>query len=138
MIMKIYIAARFERKQEVRDLCRLLTEKGHEITADWTLHKPIKPYEKNQELAQQYSIEDINGVKDSDIFILLSDEGGSIGMYVELGIAILSNLMFGKPIIYIVGDYTSRSMFYFHPSVNRRKNINHVLKEIEKIQFSHT
>ena len=107
-----------------------MTEKGHEITADWTSHKTIKPYEDNQEIAQEYSIEDIDGVRGSDIFILISDQAGT-GMHTELGAAIISNLDKGKPKIYVIGDYTSRSMFYFHPSVNRRKSIKEVLDELE-------
>lgn len=129
--MKIYIAARFDRRHEVLELYKLILEHGHEITADWTLHKPIKPYEQNEELAAKYANEDIEGVKNCDVFIILSDEGGSTGMYVELGAAILSNLKCGKPKIYVIGDKL-RSMFYFHPVVNRRKNINEVFEEIEK------
>lgn len=128
--MKIYIAARFDKKEEVRGLQKMLSEKGHEISADWTLHKPIKPYDQNQEIAASYAIEDVDGVKDCDVFILLTDEAGT-GMYVELGVAILSHLQSGKPKIYAVGERISRSMFYFHPSVNRRENIGQVLKELE-------
>ncbi len=129
--MKIYIAARFGKKQEVRNLYELLKERGHEITLDWTTHEFIKPFEDNQEIAEKYSVEDIEGVRNSDVFILLTDEAGT-GMYVELGAAIFSNIEFGKPKIYVIGEYTSRSMFYFHPSVNRRKSIEEVLEEIER------
>ncbi len=132
--MKIYVAARFGKKEEVRKLYRLLEEYGHVITLDWTLHKPVKPYEKNQETTRQYAIEDIEGVKSCDVFILLSDAGGT-GMYVELGAAVILNVMFGKPKIYIVGDHLSRSLFYYHPSVNRRKNVQQVLQEIRKISW---
>lgn len=128
--MKIYIAARFDKKEEVRGLQKLLSEKGHEITADWTLHKPIKPYNENSEIAKDYATEDVNGAKDCDVFMLLTDEAGT-GMYVELGVAILSHLQSGKPKIYAVGEHISRSMFYFHPSVNRRENIGQVLKELK-------
>ncbi len=128
--MKVYIAARFEKKQEVRDLYKRLEELGYETALDWTWHKPIKPYEDNCEIAKEYSVEDINGARNCDLFILMTNEAGT-GMYVELGAAISSNLEHGKPRIYVVGDYTSRSLFYFHPSVNRRKTIEDILKEIE-------
>lgn len=129
--MKIYIAARFNKKQEVLSLHERFQKLGHEIVADWTLHKPIKPYENNPETAREYSIEDVDAARNCDIFILMTDESGT-GMYVELGAAISSNLEHEKPKIYVIGEYTSRSMFYFHPSVNRRKNIDEVLREIEK------
>lgn len=130
--MKIYIAAKFQEKERVRKLFKLVKDKGHKITADWTLHKSISPYIENQELSKDYAIEDINGVKDCDIFIQLSHPEGGIGVFIELGAAILSNIIYGKPKIFIIGDHNSRSMFYFHPSVKQRKNIEGVLKEIEK------
>ncbi len=131
--MKIYIATRFERREEVSKLFQILKENGHEVSGDWTTHKPIKPFfEENKELSEEYSIEDIEAVKDSDVFILLSDAGGT-GMYVELGVAILSNINLGRPKIYIVGEHNTRNMFFFHPSVNRKKDINDVIKEISKL-----
>src|SRR4030042_4451469 len=77
IIMKVYVAAPFERKQEVLDLYRLLKKKGHSISFDWTVHRQIKPFTENLEIARRDSIEDINGVKDSDLFILLSATEGS-------------------------------------------------------------
>ena len=130
--MKVYIAARFGKKQEVLAMQKLLLEKGYEIIGDWTPHKTIRPYKENQELAKQYSIDDINAVRDCDVFIILSDEAGT-GMYAELGAAILSNIKFGKPVIYVIGKYSLNLMFYFHPSVNRREDINQVIKELERI-----
>ena len=131
--MKIYLAARFDKKQEVQNLYERFQKLGHEIAADWTLHKPIKPYEDNPETAREYSIEDVDAARNCDVFILMTDEAGT-GMYVELGAAISSNLEHGKPKIYAIGEHTSRSMFYFHPSVNRRRTIDEVLEEeIEKL-----
>ena len=51
------------------------------------------------------------------------------GMYVEFGIALASYLDNKKPDIYLVGEHTNRSMFYFHPAINKRNNIDDLLKE---------
>ncbi len=126
---KSYVAARFDKKQEVIGIHKRLEKLGYEISADWTNHKPIKPYEDNITHARQYSSEDIKGIADCDLFILLTDREG-IELYAELGAAIFSNLRHGKPEIYVIGDYLSNCMFYFHPSVNRRKTIDEVIKEI--------
>ena len=75
--MKFYIAARFGLKEKVREIYKKLKDKGHDVTLDWTLHKSIKPYDKNQELAEKYSIQVISGVRESDIFILLTNEAGT-------------------------------------------------------------
>lgn len=126
---KVYIAARFGKKDEVKRIQKLFSEKGYETVGDWTSHKPIKPYDENQEMARQYALEDIEAAAHSDVFVLLSDDAGT-GMYIELGAAISNNLKFGKPWVYVVGDYTERSMFYFHPSVNRRRTIEEILNEL--------
>ena len=128
--MKFYIVARFRLKEVVRDIHKQLQKRGHEIVADWTTHLEAKPYDENIGLARQYSIEDINGAKSCDVFIILSDEAGT-NVYGELGAAIVSHLEHGKPKIYVIGDHTARSMFYFHPSVNRRRTIDEVLEELE-------
>ncbi len=128
--MKFYVAAKFESKQEVRKLYDLLKSKGHEITVDWTLHKAIKPYKENQELAKQYASEDINGLKDCDVFIIIGNDYGK-GLHAELGAAILSNILFQRPLIYAIGEHNTKCMFYFHPSIKRKKDINEVLKEIK-------
>ena len=127
--MKFYIASRFDKKPEVLELHKYLREKGHEILADWTGHKFVKPYDKNEELAGEYAANDINGAKDCDVFVVLSDDGGT-GMYVELGAAIASNLLRGKPKIYVIGEHPSRSMFYYHPSVTRKNNLGEALDDV--------
>jgi len=131
--VRIYVAAKFELKEEVREFYKKLQEKGHEITADWTLHKLISPYSKNQELAKEYAIEDVKGAKNCDVFILRSAATGT-GTYIELGAAIASHLEKGKPHIYVMGKLNERCMFYFHPSVKRLATFEEVLQEIEKLE----
>jgi len=129
--MKFYIAARFELKNEVREIFKEIQNKGHEITLDWTTHQYITPYDQNQEISRGYSDKDIDGVKNSDVFILLVDEKTRTGVYVELGAAISSFLEHGKPQVFIVGDSFAKSMFYFHSSINRRNSIKEVLDEVD-------
>jgi len=131
--MKVYVAAKFNRKDEVLALFEKLKGLGHEVSFDWTVHRFIKPYDENVQTAGEYTSEDMQGVRDCDIFILLTGEEKSTGAHVELGAAILSSLERGKPIIYVVGDCDTKSMFYFHPSVKRKKSIDEVLEEIRNL-----
>lgn len=119
--MKFYIAAKFEEKEKVKKINKILRNLGHTVTCDWTLHKPIKPYAENPELSKAYADEEIEGIKNCDVFIQLSRKEGGTGMFVELGAAIILNSLYGKPLIYAVGKHNTRSTFYFHPSVLRRK-----------------
>ena len=132
--MKIYVAGRFTEKEmaKVREVMRKLREMGHEITVDWTKHIPIHKdgYSKHLQLAEQYAIEDIKGVIESDVFILLTTDDIGTGMHVELGAAIASFKLRRKPTIYVVGKHIDKCLFYYHPSVKRRNTIEEVLQEI--------
>lgn len=127
--MKIYVAAKFDRKEEVRQLYKEVEARGHRITADWTTHKPIKPYADNPDIARQYAIEDINGVLEADIFVLLIGPC-STGVYTELGAAIHSQTSTGKPLIYVVGENPGASMFFFHPSVEYLKTKDELIEKL--------
>ncbi len=129
--MKIYVAGRMSERDEVKRIYALLKKSGHEISVDWTWHKNIKPYDKNSKVARDYSIEDMDGVIDCDIFILLTSESPGSGSAGELGAAILSQIKLGKPKIYVVGQYMGNNFFYFHPTVVRRNTIDEVLKELK-------
>ena len=126
---KIYISARFNEKDNVNELSKKLSQLGYDIISTWISHKSIKPYEENQELSRDYSIEDINNSAQCDYFILLTSEAGT-GMYVELGSAIFSSIVNGKPKIDVVGEHINRSMFYFHPKVKRVENIEDLLIQL--------
>lgn len=130
--MKVYVAARFYEKELVLQVYKLLQEAGHEISADWTMHKNIKPYSQNLETAKDYAVEDIEGVRKSDIFILLLGDQPGTGVSTELGVAIMSFLTFAKPKIYLVGNQLDQNFCFFHPVVIRKKTIGDVLQEINK------
>ena len=132
--MRFYVASRFCFKNMVRVIQDKIRERGHKVS-DWTHHKEIRPFDANSYLAMEYAIEDINSARECDIFILLSDGqryGQGTGMHVELGAAIASFLDYNRPQIYVIGNHTQRSMFYYHPAVKRRDSLEEVLKEVEK------
>jgi hypothetical protein len=128
--MKAYVSAKYENQDEVRRVYKLLAEKGYEMVYDWTTHDPIKPYKDHPEKAGRYAKEESDAIFDCDLFIHLTVEKEGTAMFVELGIAIALSLQKGTPKIYIVGDYNSRSTFYYHPSVVRKNSIEEVLAEL--------
>ena len=128
--MKFYIASRTAQKEEVRSMYETLKEKGHTLTFDWTSFPLLRPYEEHQNQSRELSVEQIEAIKDADVFLLRTDSAGT-DMYIELGVAISSQITYGKPDIYVLGDHNTQSMFYFHPTVKRRKNLDQVLEEIE-------
>jgi hypothetical protein len=127
--MKIYVAGKFEDKEKVREIFSKLKIFGHSISYDWTGHKPIKPYRENKELASQYSENEISGIKDSDIFIYLPNKD-SHTLHMELGSALMSNKIKGKPEIYIVGEWDF-SPWIFNPRIIHFNDIEEVLEKLK-------
>ena len=137
--MKFYIAARFSKKEQVREIYKKLAEKGHEVHTDWTVHKPIYPYSSDKKLASQYAQEDLNGASGCDVFVLLADEFSDSGpnknstgrgMFIEFGAAILSSILNGSPRVFVIGPDNDKAIFHFHPNVTRKNTIDEVLNEI--------
>ena len=131
--MKIYISAKFERSVEVKELGEHFEKQGHKLVNHWITHKSIWPYAKNSKTAREYAIEDLSDTIGCDVFVFLCGEVKSGGMHVELGAAIASAVKTGKPKIYVVGETNDSSIFYFHPTVERKSNVHEVIAELEKL-----
>ncbi|MBI3190614.1 hypothetical protein HYZ41_02835 [archaeon] len=132
--MKIYVAAAFSRKDDVKSIYEALKEEGHEIVADWTNHTICRPFEEKEDLTREYSIRDINGSVMCDVFIILTkdpENNISGGHKSELGGAIVSYELTKKPRIYAIED-NYNSIFYFHPAVKRMNDFKDVMEEIRK------
>lgn len=126
--MKIYIASRTSDRNKVIGLNKKFKKIGYSVL-DWTWHKNTKPYEKHKKIAKDYSIEDINFVKKCDVFILLTSEVPGSGSTSEFGMALFSYASFKKPKIYVVGPHMN-NMFFYHPAVEIRRNMEEVIKEL--------
>lgn len=111
----------------MKEIYRKLREKGHEISYDWTKLNIQRPFSLSD---QKYSQKIIRAIEDSDVFILISDSGGT-DMYGELVAAIKSNELNGMSQPYVIGDYLNNSIFFFHPVVKRRVTIEEVLADFD-------
>lgn len=133
--MKIFISARSYHREKTQSLYEELRRRGHTITFDWTLHENIKPYIDNPELSAKYSHQDIMGVFDCEVFILLTDEEVGTGVFTEFGAALMTSIVCdGEPKIYVVGEHNTRSMFFFHPNVKRIDSVEELLEELDKLK----
>lgn len=129
--MKFFVAARTKQKDNVNQVIKALEKLGHQNLTVWLKEKNIKPYEQHKRLASKYSLNSVEAIKKSDIFILISDKAGT-GMYSDFGMALMLNRLFKKPKIYVIGNYISGAIYYFHPSVKIKKNIAEVVKDLNK------
>ncbi len=131
--MKIYLASKADRKEEVQSMKTTIEQHGHVMTVDWTQDEWIeRPYDESKGKAQYRAERDIKAIAESDAFVLLTEEvANNKGMYVELGAAIILHTQTKKPKVYIIGDYTSHGIFFFHSSVIRKQSIEEVLDDLE-------
>jgi len=130
MSERVYIAASFEQKDDVKDLYKRLEKAGHTITADWTVHKEIISLKTDQEreaLKNKYVIEDTEGVKSASVLALLIGSRKSIGAHIELGIALGAN----TPLIVLIGKPDKSQLFYSHPSITVVPDVDAFMKLLE-------
>lgn len=128
--MKIYVAARFHEKERVKKIYAELKKLGHEITEDWTICTTQQPFSKHQDQAQMCALHTIQGVKDSEVFIYLTNQEIGAGSSVELGAALLSHSVFKSPRIYVVGPHIDTNYCFYHPAVQMRKDLEEVFAEL--------
>lgn len=123
--MKIYVAARFTEKDMVRDLYKQLEKMGHTITADWTQHVNVKPYDQHQLEAGSYSEEDLRGTITCDAFLYITSPEVGAGLSAELGAALAAHELTGTPAkILVIGEYAATNAFHYHPAITRAPSVD--------------
>lgn len=91
--MKIYISARFGRREEAEALAVQLQGMGHTITSHWLWQtKPEMAYGEGPDAVAEFATRDIAEVLDADTLVALSEPEnnpwGRGGRHVEFGVAI--------------------------------------------------
>ncbi|HSX33185.1 MAG TPA: hypothetical protein VLF91_02500 [Candidatus Saccharimonadales bacterium] len=122
MSERVYIAASFEQRDEVRELYDKLRTEGHIITADWTVHQEIAQLdsvEEREALKARYAVEDTNGVRSASVFALLLGPRKSTGAHIELGIALGARVAR----ICLIGEPDQSQLFYDHPGITTVPNV---------------
>src|SRR3989338_2796523 len=124
--MKVYIATKFENKELFLQASKELNEICHEVAYDWTTHKPIKHYVENSDIASVYSNNELEGIKNCDVFIYVTYEKGHT-LHMEFGAALILSKTIGKPkLIYAVGEFNDQSPWFFNQLVRRKDTIQEV------------
>jgi hypothetical protein len=124
--MKWYVSSRTRHRAAVRGLLELLAQHGHEAACDWTRfdQKEVANPRQVSSLALNVSL----AIKDCDIFMMIGDDAGT-DMYVELGIALAYNAPAGKPLIYVVGSHSERSLMHSHPAIRHESTVANVFRK---------
>lgn len=132
--MRFYIAAFVGEMDRVRSIQQELRELGHEIAVDWTLYEGVayKERDRRPEQVREIAVRDMQGVRDSDVFVLLAEPPDGRARYAELGAAIMSAIEKGRPRIYVLGEHTRYSVFFYHPTVKRVGSLSEILADIRE------
>lgn len=130
--MKFYVAAYIRDKKRVSEIIQLIQKQGHKVTVDWTKGSvtSIPNRDKDPKRIRGIAVRDMKGVRSCDVFIILSTPVNGRAKYVELGAAISSFLEKGRPRIYVLGEKTDQSVFYYHPAVKRMRNLEEIINDI--------
>jgi NADH dehydrogenase/NADH:ubiquinone oxidoreductase subunit G len=129
MAEKIYVAASFEQAHSVKKAYEVLRNAGHEIAYDWTDHRATANIESDEEreaLRRQYAQEDVAGVENATVYILLLGDRASTGAHIELGIALGA-----RKRIFIVTKNPTDQLFYRHPRVEIVPSLQAVIKRLK-------
>ena len=117
--MRFYISSGIGNQERVSELAGVLTERGHELTYDWTEHGDIRF--EGERVMTELAFTELRAVRDAELMIVLLP--GGKGTHTELGLAIATRS--NKRIIIWSEDgreFTdpeSTCAFYFHPSTER-------------------
>ena len=110
--MRVYLAARYRRREELRRRAGELAALGHEITSRWIRGGHSASGDLDDPLWAEYARDDFEDVAAADAVVcfLEPNGGGSGGRHAEFGMA----LAWGKRVI-VVGE--PEHLFHTLPSV---------------------
>lgn len=103
--MRVYLASRFSRREEMVRYAEELKARGHEVDARWLTdpHHRVSGRHEDAEFNAGLAEHDYEDISKCDVLILFNDkDGGRGGRYVELGLA----LAWGKRVM-LVGERTN-------------------------------
>lgn len=130
--MKVFVSGRIHDQENIQKALSSVKKAGHEILFDWTTRGNLKPYTKNSSQSSQFAKDAMDAISTSDVFICITHPEVAGGSSAELGAAIQSHILTGTPRIYMVGEYNTDVVFYFHPAIQKVKSIEDVLVEVAK------
>ena len=131
--VKIYIATKFENQDEFHQLKRMLEACGHVVTHDWTKEScDNAPPGKLEEYKTDCALNDVEGVHNADLLVLIPYHKPMAGAFVEFGIAVA----LGKPVVLVkrAGVFFQDNIFYSLPDVTPLPDFESVVTFVNQYQ----
>lgn len=110
--MNVYLAARYERREELAAYALDLPPLGHVVTSRWLDGSHGESYRAITDSQRRAAaVEDLADISQSDLFVAFTGSGGRGGRHVETGVAIALSLP-----VWLVGE--PENVFHFLPGVS--------------------
>lgn len=125
--MKIYLAGALKNREFIRNKMKELEQLGHQITHDWTIFENIPSIEEFPIRA----INDIDGVKNADLLIVIMDDTKYAyrGTFTEIGCALGLNKDI-KILCPHEKSYCQTNCFYYHPLIEHYQSWEKLIHKI--------
>jgi hypothetical protein len=120
-LINIYVAGSYNCRAKIKTLMNALeAEDDIHVLVDWTTHGMAGP-----EKMREHAMQDLHGVIDADVFVLVKSEKCSRGKYMEAGVA----MYLQKPFIVVGKGDIGIFGYYVKPTV-----VNHFYELVKKIR----
>lgn len=117
-MLRVYVAGRTNDIHRIRQIQYICRQVGWTITYDWTenVEAQLARPEKDPELLAEYAANDIQGVWNADLVIVMCSPA-LLGTAIEMGAAII----LGRR-VWLVGEPERDSVFFYLPNFERIKD----------------
>lgn len=137
--MKIYVATKYECKEEARAAMKSLQEAGHTITHDWSkdnINSGDTSLERHT-IQRRHAFDDLVGVAEADVLVVLAHDL-AYGTMVELGYALALRHQSDqrgaaqpKPRIYVVDSWIRDTPFFHLDDVQCVPSVQWVVDDLK-------
>lgn len=124
---KVYIAAVYERREEMQGYIPEIVRAGHEVTSPWLTGTNAG------KTRSQLALGDLEDVSKADVLLAFTSPYGHLsrsqGRHVELGYAICKGLQ-----IHLIGERED-NIFHHHPTVRLFSSFEEWIRHTETVEF---
>lgn len=131
--MKVYLAARYSRHEELQEYASLIEDSGHKVTSRWIhgSHDIARDAQDDEERAR-FAMEDFEDLLKAEICVSFTEDPGAKpkkpgkgGRHVEFGVALAMNLR-----TVIIGP--RENVFHWLPTVEMYTTFDEFLDSLEE------
>ncbi len=130
--MKVYLAAKFGEKNEMRDWARMIEDAGHQVTSSWLDEKHDSDAEASEEVMIAAAKQNMLDVLEADVLVTKSQAQGTAhaggGRHFEFGYAIAEGIN-----VIVVGP-KGEHVFHYIEGIQHVDNLDGLIPVLADMQ----